>query len=132
VYTEKLTNAFQKPKHVGEIKDADIIGKAGNPICGDVMWIYVKLKKDSDNIMERTIEDMKFKTMGCAAAIGTSEIICQLGIGMKLKDAKNITKQDIIDAVDGLPPPKVHCSILATEALKNGIKELEKKREKIK
>lgn len=128
MYTEKLIHAFQQPKNVGEIKNADIVGRAGNPVCGDVMWIYVKLKKNkSTKLGEEVIDDIKFKTMGCAAAIGTSEVICELAKGKKLNDAANITKNDIIEYVDGLPPIKVHCSILATEALRNGIEEYKKK-----
>ncbi len=128
MYTDKLIEAFQSGNHVGEIENAEIIGKAGNPVCGDVMWIYMKLEDDSSKeLRDRKVEAVKFKTMGCGAAIGTSEVICRLAEGKTLGEAESITKQDIIDYVGGLPPEKVHCSILATEAMENGIKEFENK-----
>jgi nitrogen fixation NifU-like protein len=126
MYTQKLIEAFQKPKHSGEIKNPDFIGKAGNPVCGDVMWIYVKVKDKKKPADEQEIKEIKFKTMGCAAAIGTSEMICRLSKGKKLKDAVKISKQDIADSLDGLPPIKMHCSVLATEALKHGFDDYKK------
>jgi nitrogen fixation NifU-like protein len=125
MYTETLIDAFQNPKNVGEIDNPDILGKAGNPVCGDVMWLYLKFAQSQDDkeLMDKIIEDIKFKTMGCAAAIGTSEVICELAKGKTLDEASKITKQDIINYLGSLPPEKVHCSILATEALANGIRD---------
>lgn len=105
---------------VGEIPDADGIGKVGNPQCGDVMWLYIKVK---DNILT----DIKFKTFGCGAAIATSSMITDLAKGKTLEEAKKISRQDVADSLDGLPPTKMHCSNLAADALREAIKDYEAK-----
>jgi len=111
---------FANPRNVGEIPDADGIGKVGNPQCGDVMWLYIKVK---DGI----ITDIKFKTFGCGAAIATSSMITELAKGKTLEEAKRISRKDVSDALEGLPPVKMHCSNLAADALLEAIKDYEAK-----
>jgi nitrogen fixation NifU-like protein len=120
VYSEKVMEHFANPHNVGEIPDADGIGKVGNPQCGDVMWLYIKVK---NNI----ITDIKFKTFGCGAAIATSSMITELARGKTLDEAKKISRQDVADSLDGLPPTKMHCSNLASDALREAIKDYEAK-----
>ncbi len=120
MYSEKVMEHFANPHNVGEIPDADGIGKVGNPQCGDVMWLYIKVK---DNI----ISDIKFKTFGCGAAIATSSMITELARGKTLEEAKKISRQDVADSLDGLPPTKMHCSNLASDALREAIKDYEAK-----
>jgi len=120
VYSDKVMEHFANPHNVGEIPDADGIGKVGNPQCGDVMWLYIKVK---DNI----ITDIKFKTFGCGAAIATSSMITDLARGKTLEEAKVITRQDVANALEGLPPQKMHCSNLAADALREAIKDYEAK-----
>ena len=111
---------FQNPKNVGEIKNADGVGKIGNPVCGDVMVVYIKIK-------DNKIKDIKFKTFGCAAAIATSSMITQLAKGKTLEEAKKITNSAVADELKGLPPIKMHCSNLAADALKKAIEDYEGK-----
>jgi nitrogen fixation NifU-like protein len=120
VYSEKVMDHFANPRNVGEIPDADGIGKVGNPQCGDVMWLYIKVK---DGILT----DIKFKTFGCGAAIATSSMITELAKGKTLEEAKKISRQDVADSLEGLPPTKMHCSNLAADALKEAIKDYEAK-----
>lgn len=115
-YSEKVMEHFANPKNVGEIKDADGIGKVGNPVCGDLMWIYIKVKDDR-------LEDVKFKTFGCGAAIATSSMITEMAKGKTLEEALKITRSDVADALDGLPPIKMHCSNLAADGLHAAIKD---------
>lgn len=123
MYSEKVMEHFANPHNVGEIPDADGIGKVGNPQCGDVMWLYIKVK---DNI----ITDIKFKTFGCGAAIATSSMITDLARGKTIEEAKVITRQDVANALEGLPPQKMHCSNLAADALREAIKDYEAKQAK--
>ena len=123
MYSEKVMEHFANPHNVGEIPNADGIGKVGNPQCGDVMWLYIKVK---DNI----ITDIKFKTFGCGAAIATSSMITELARGKTLEEAKKISRQDVADSLDGLPPTKMHCSNLASDALREAIKDYETKQAK--
>lgn len=111
---------FANPRNVGEIPDADGIGKVGNPQCGDVMWLYIKVR---DGI----ITDIKFKTFGCGAAIATSSMITEMAKGKTLEEAKRISRKDVADALEGLPPVKMHCSNLAADALLEAIKDYEAK-----
>jgi len=120
VYSEKVMEHFANPRNVGEIPDADGVGKVGNPQCGDVMWLYIKVKDD-------IITDIKFKTFGCGAAIATSSMITELARGKTLEEAKKITRQDVASELGGLPPVKMHCSNLAADALKEAIKDYESK-----
>jgi nitrogen fixation NifU-like protein len=116
---------FKVPHNVGELKDADGIGKVGNPQCGDLMWIYIKVKKKGN---DEIIEDIKFKTFGCVAAIATSSMATELAKGMTLEEAKKMTRDDVKDALEGLPPIKVHCSNLAAEGIHKAIEDYEKKK----
>lgn len=119
MYTKETIEHFLHPKNVGEIKHADGIGEAGNLICGDLMWIYLKIGKDEKG--EPVIRDIKFKTLGCVAAIATSSKVTELAKGKRLTDALNITKREIATSLGGLPPIKMHCSVLAEDALKEAI-----------
>ena len=121
MYSDKVMHHFTNPHNVGEIPDADGIGKVGNPQCGDVMWLYIKVKDD-------IITDIKFKTFGCGAAIATSSMITDLARGKTLEEAKKISRQDVADSLDGLPPQKMHCSNLAADALREAIKDYEAKK----
>ena len=120
MYSEKVMDHFANPRNVGEIPDADGIGKVGNPQCGDVMWLYIKVK---DGILT----DIKFKTFGCGAAIATSSMITELAKGKTIEEAKKISRQDVADSLEGLPPTKMHCSNLAADALREAIKDYEAK-----
>jgi len=115
MYTEKVFEHFRNPRNVGEIPDADGVGTVGNPVCGDLMTVYIKVK-------EGRVEDVKFKTFGCAAAIATSSMITELAKGKTLDEAAKITRQDVADSLGGLPPIKMHCSNLAADALQAAIK----------
>ncbi|MGQ9759431.1 MAG: Fe-S cluster assembly scaffold protein NifU [Candidatus Methanomethylicaceae archaeon] len=121
MYSQKVMEHFRNPRNVGEIKDADGIGKVGNPVCGDLMWIYIKVK-------DNRLEDVKFKTFGCGAAIATSSMITELAKGKTIEEALKITRQDVADALDGLPPIKMHCSNLAADGLKAAILDYMKKK----
>lgn len=125
-YTPQVVKNFMNPKNVGEIKNADGVGKVGNPICGDVMWLYIKVGKNKKG--EEIITDIKFKTFGCAAAIATSSMITQLAKGKTIKEAEKITKADVAGSLKGLPPIKMHCSNLASDALKKAIEDYESKK----
>ncbi|NOQ38600.1 Fe-S cluster assembly scaffold protein NifU [archaeon] len=114
MYSKKVMDHFKNPRNTGEIEDADGIGEVGNPICGDIMKITIKVKDDR-------IEDIKFKTFGCAAAIATSSMITEIAKGKTLEEAKEISKKDVSCALDGLPPIKEHCSNLASEGLRKAI-----------
>ena len=120
MYSEKVMDHFQNPRNVGKIENPDGIGKQGNPVCGDVMELAIKVK---DGI----IEDAKFKTFGCCAAIATSSMITEMIIGKTVEEAERISKQAVAEALDGLPPAKMHCSNLAADALKDAIKNFREK-----
>lgn len=121
MYSKKVIELFQNPHNIGEIKDADGIGKVGNPVCGDMMTLYIKVK-------DSKIKDIKFKTFGCAAAIATSSMITDLAKGKTIEEAMKITREDVADALDGLPPIKMHCSNLAADALHAAIEDYRKKK----
>jgi nitrogen fixation NifU-like protein len=111
LYTEKVMDHFNNPRNVGVIDDADGVGEVGNPVCGDVMKITIRVDDDR-------IEDIKFQTLGCGAAIATSSIVTELARGMTIQEAVAITKKQVADELGGLPPAKMHCSVLATDGLK--------------
>ena len=125
MYSEKVMQHFKNPHNLGEIKDPDGIGKIGNPTCGDVMWVYIKVGKNEKG--EDILKDIKVKTFGCVAAIATSSMITDLAMGKTLEEAKKIARDDIKEALDGLPPIKVHCSNLAADGLHKAIEDYEKK-----
>ena len=122
-YSEKVMEHFKNPKNVGEIPDADGIGNVGNPICGDIMRLYIKVKDDK-------ILDAKFKTFGCGAAIATSSMITELVKGKTIDEALKISNSAVAEALGGLPKIKMHCSVLAEEALKSAIDDYLKKKKK--
>jgi len=123
MYSEKVLDHFKNPRNVGELEDADGEGTVGNPVCGDMMTMYIKVEDEK-------IEDIKFKTFGCGAAIATSSMTTELAKGKTLDEAINISRQDVADALDGLPPVKMHCSNLAADALHEAIKNYREKKEK--
>ena len=114
-YSAKLLDYFQNPRCVGEIPDANGVAQVSNPVCGDVMKLWVKV--DGGRIQEA-----KFKAQGCSAAIATSSYATEMLIGMSIQQARRITKEEIADALGGLPPSKVHCSVLASDAIKEALK----------
>ncbi len=126
-YSKKVMEYFLHPKNVGEIKDADGIGKVGNPVCGDVMYVYIKVAKKNG---KEYIQDIKFKTLGCAAAIATSSMITELAKGKELEEANKISREDVAENLEGLPAIKMHCSNLASDALKKAIEDYKKRRKK--
>lgn len=116
MYSEKVMDHFRNPRHAGEMEKASAVAEVGNPACGDVMRVQIRVE---DGI----IRDAKFLTFGCCAAIAASDAVCELVRGKTLDEALAMTKQDILDYLDALPKPKVHCSILGIDALKAAIKE---------
>jgi nitrogen fixation NifU-like protein len=124
-YSKKVMQHFLKPKHSKEMKNPDAVGEVGNPKCGDIMRVFIKVKKNKKG--EDIIKDISFNTFGCAAAISSSDILCELAKGKTLKDAGKITNKDINDYLGGLPMVKVHCSVLGEEALKKAIQNYRKK-----
>jgi nitrogen fixation protein NifU and related proteins len=127
-YTKKVVECFNNPKNYGRITDADGVGKVGNPVCGDVMWLYIKVGKNKKG--QEIIKDIKFETFGCVAAIATSTILTQMAKGKTLGEARKIDKQEIVKSLGGLPPIKVHCSVLAASALNKAIDDYESKKSK--
>jgi nitrogen fixation NifU-like protein len=123
MYSEKVMDHFTNPRNVGEIENANGVGEVGNPTCGDIMRIYLQVK---DNI----IEDVKFKTFGCGAAIATSSMVTELVKGKTLEEAQKITNAAVAEALDGLPPLKMHCSNLAADALQEAINDYISKNKK--
>jgi len=115
-YSEKVMDHFMNPRNVGEITDASGIGTVGNPICGDVMKMFLKIEGD-------IIVDVKFKTFGCGAAVATSSMVTEMVKGKSIADALNITNKAVAEALGGLPPVKMHCSVLAEEALRSALKD---------
>lgn len=120
-YSKKVLKLFKNPKNMGEIKKPDGKGKVGNPQCGDVMQVTIKVK-------DGKIKDVKFKTFGCVAAIATSSAITDLAKGKTIEEAKRITRKNVADDLGGLPPLKMHCSNLAADALHKAIEDYEKKK----
>ncbi len=120
MYTQKVMEHFQSPQNVGEIENADGIGTVGNPSCGDIMKMYIKVKNN-------VIVDIKFQTFGCGAAIATSSITTEIVKGKTIEEAIKLTRTDVADALGGLPPIKMHCSNLATDALTAAIEDYRSK-----
>ena len=120
MYNDKVREVFANPKNVGFIEDADGVGKVGNPTCGDIMEISLKIK---DNV----IVDAKFRTFGCAAAIATSSTATEMVKGMTVDQALKLTNSQVVEELEGLPPQKIHCSVLAEEAIKQAINDYKSK-----
>jgi len=114
LYNEKVMEHFKNPRNVGGMENPDGVGRVGDPICGDVMELYIKVK-------DGVIVDAKFKTFGCAAAIATSSMVTEMVKGKSVEEALEISNKAVVEALDGLPPAKVHCSVLAEDALKAAI-----------
>lgn len=120
MYTDKVMDHFQNPRNVGEIEDANGVGEVGNAVCGDIMKIYLQVE-------DNRIKDVKFKTFGCGAAIATSSMVTEMVKGKTLEEALEITNQAVAEALDGLPPQKMHCSNLAADALHRAIEDYRSK-----
>ncbi len=124
-YSKQVMKHFLHPKHSKEMKDADAVGQVGNPTCGDIMKVFIKVGKNKKG--EEIIKDISFNTFGCAAAISASDILCEIAKGKTLKEAEKISNKDINNYLGGLPVVKVHCSILGEQALKKAIENYRKK-----
>ena len=114
MYSDKVMDHFSNPRNVGEIVNADGVGEVGNPKCGDIMKMYIRVEND-------TITDIKFRTFGCGAAIATSSMATEMIKGKKIEEALQLTNKAVIEALDGLPPAKIHCSVLAEEAVRAAV-----------
>jgi nitrogen fixation NifU-like protein len=123
MYSEKVMDHFTNPRNVGELPDADGVGTEGNPVCGDMMKIFIKVADDK-------VTDAKFQTFGCGAAIAVSSMVTEMVKGMTLDDALKITKASLAEALDGLPPQKMHCSNLGADALRKAIEDYRSKQGK--
>jgi nitrogen fixation NifU-like protein len=121
-YTKKVMEHFMNPRNVGAIENADGVGRVGNPVCGDLMEVSIKVEKDR-------ISDIKFRTFGCGSAIATASMVTELAKGKTLDEAEKITREDVASELEGLPPRKMHCSNLAAQALHEAIKDYRKKSE---
>ena len=120
MYTDKVMDHFSKPRNIGEIENADGVGEVGNPVCGDMMSFYI-------NVKDNKIDDIKFKTFGCVAAIAVSSMVTEMAMGKTLDAAKKITKKSVAESLDGLPKEKMHCSNLGADALAKAIEDFESK-----
>lgn len=125
-YSKKVLEHFTRPHNQGVIKNPSGVGTVGNPVCGDLMKIYIKVKKGKTK--KEVIEDIKFETLGCASAIATSSMVTDLAKGKSLEEAMKITRNDVAENLEGLPPIKMHCSNLAADALHEAINDYKKKK----
>ncbi|MBP2147140.1 nitrogen fixation NifU-like protein [Methanofollis sp. W23] len=122
-YSKRVMDHFMNPRNVGEVEDADGVGLVGNPVCGDLMQVTIRVEDD-------VITDIKFKTFGCGSAIATASMVTELAMGKHLDEALAITRQDVADELEGLPPVKMHCSNLAADALHEAIEDYQEKKKK--
>lgn len=120
-YSEKVMDHFMNPRNVGMIENPDGYGRVGNPVCGDLMEMFIKVEED-------IIKDIKFRTFGCGSAIATSSMVTEMAKGMHVDEAMKITRGDVADELEGLPPRKMHCSNLASNALQEAIEDYKKKK----
>ena len=123
MYSEKVMEHFNNPRNVGELPDANGVGEVGNARCGDIMRMYLKINDDG------IVEDVKFKTFGCGAAVATSSMATELIKGKTIEEAKKLTNKAVVEALDGLPPAKLHCSVLAEEAVHAAFADYEKRKQ---
>jgi len=121
LYSKKVLEHFRKPRNMGEIKDADGTATVGNPVCGDIMRLFIKVR-------DNKISDIKFQTLGCGAAIASSSMLTTMVKGKSLAEAEKIEREDVAKELGGLPPVKIHCSVLAADALKKAIADYRKKK----
>ena len=126
MYSKEVMKHFLHPRNVGEIKNADGVGEVGNLKCGDIMYLYIQVGKNKKD--KEIIKDVKFKTLGCAAALAVSDMLADLAKGKTIEEAKKITNKNIADALKGLPRPKYHCSLLGEEALLKAIEDYERRK----
>ncbi|MDH3258932.1 MAG: Fe-S cluster assembly scaffold protein NifU [Deltaproteobacteria bacterium] len=119
-YSEKVMDHFMNPRNVGEIEDASGVGEVGNPACGDMMRLYIKVESD-------VITDARFRTFGCGAAIASSSMLTEIIKGKTIDEVLKVTNENVAEALDGLPPAKIHCSVMAEEAVKSAIEDYRKK-----
>ena len=119
LYTKKVIEHFKNPHNMGRIKNPDGVGKVGNIVCGDVLWLYIKVRKDKKG--REIIKDIKFETFGCVAALATSSVITDLAKGKTIKKALKLSRKEIVKELGGLPPIKLHCSVLAVDGLYEAI-----------
>ena len=124
MYSEKVMDHFMNPRNIGDVEDANAVGEVGNAKCGDIMKISMKINDDG------VIEDVKFKTFGCGAAVATSSIATEMIKGKTVEEAEKLSNKAVIEALDGLPPAKIHCSVLAEEAVKAALKDYHENHEK--
>ena len=122
MYTDMVMDHFANPRNVGEMEDANAIGEVGNMKCGDIMKIYMKISDDG------VIEDVSFQTFGCGAAVATSSMATEMVKGKKITEALELTNSAVVEALEGLPPQKIHCSVLAEEAVKSAIADYYKRK----
>ncbi|MEM4598416.1 MAG: iron-sulfur cluster assembly scaffold protein [Candidatus Diapherotrites archaeon] len=128
MYSEEAMRHFRSPKNMGEIKGADGIGKVGNVVCGDVMWLYIKVGKDKKG--REIVKDVKWRTFGCVAAIATSSVVSTIAKGKTIEELMELSNEKIVEELKGLPPVKVHCSLLAVDALHEAIYDYLKKKKR--
>lgn len=121
-YSDKVRDHFANPRNVGKLEDANAVGEVGNAVCGDIMKMYMKIE-------DGVIEDVKFNTFGCGAAIATSSMATEMIKGKTIEEAEKLTNQAVVEALDGLPPVKIHCSVLAEEAVKAALDDYRKRQE---
>lgn len=129
LYSEKVLDHFKNPRNMGEIPDADGVATVGNPICGDIMRLFIKIEKRNG---KEYIKDAKFQTLGCGAAISTSSMITTMVKGKPLSEALKITNKAVAEALGGLPPTKMHCSVLAEQAIQKAVENYQKKKSSVK
>jgi nitrogen fixation NifU-like protein len=124
IYSKKVMDHFLSPHNMGVIKKPDGVGEVGNPVCGDLMKIFIKVKKEKG---KEIISEIKFQTLGCGSAIATSSMVTDMALGKSIEEALKITRNDVAKNLDGLPPEKMHCSNLAADALKEAIEDYKNK-----
>ena len=127
MYNKEVMKHFLNPRNMGEIKNPDAVGEVGNFKCGDVMKVYINVDKKSKDEKNSKIKDIKFQTFGCVAAIASTDIVCDIVKGKTIKEAKKLSKKDILKKLGGLPGIKIHCSVLAEDAIKSAINDYRKK-----
>ena len=127
IYSDIVLDHFKKPRNQGEMKDADAVGKAGSIECGDYIHVFIKVKEEGG---KEILNDISYETFGCAAAIASSSMLTEMAKGKTLDEAEKITKMDIVDALGGLPEPKIHCSLMVADGLKEAIKVYREKENK--
>jgi nitrogen fixation NifU-like protein len=126
-YSEKVMDHFMNPRNVGQIEDADGVGTCGNPVCGDLMTFYIKIEPRIDDLSQARISDIRFKTFGCGAAIAVASMASEMAKGKTLSQVMAMSRDEVADRLDGLPPIKMHCSNLGVQAIQEAVKDYLKK-----